>query len=214
MGAVSRCVLVGGADIGRYETVRAHLRPEDFYVFCDCGLRHMEPLGVTPDLIVGDFDSHPDPHLPVETITLPREKDDTDTVYGAREGLRRGFSDFLLLGVVGGRIDHTLGNLALLLMLDSQGKTALALSDDAQIQIVSRLPVQIGPEFPYFSLLALSGDAHGVWIQGAKYPLSGEDISCDYPIGVSNQPLPGQTARVWVEQGRLLLVKGLPVCGS
>lgn len=205
-----RCVLVGGADIGRYEMVRRHLRQSDFYVFCDCGLRHRAGLGVQPDLIVGDFDSHPNPQLPVETIVLPCEKDDTDTVFGAKQAVARGFSDFLLTGVVGGRIDHTLGNLSLLLMLDSLGKSALALTDDAQLQVVARQPVEIGSEFPYFSLLSLSGSAEGVWIQGAKYPMEGGRIACDYPIGVSNQVLPGQTARVWVENGRLLLVKVLP----
>lgn len=62
----------------------------------------MEPLGLRPGLVVDDFDSHPDPHLPVETITLPCEKDDTDTVYAVKESLRRGYREFLLLGAAGG----------------------------------------------------------------------------------------------------------------
>ena len=86
---MKRCVVVGGADIGSYEYVRSLLSEEDFFVFCDSGLKHMDRLGVRPSLIVGDFDSHENPHLEAETIVLPREKDDTDTVYGVKEALRR-----------------------------------------------------------------------------------------------------------------------------
>ena len=206
---MSRCVIVGGAEIGDYRRARQALEPEDFYVFCDSGLRHRGPLGVEPHLIVGDFDSHPEPHLPAETIVLPREKDDTDTVYAVKEALRRGFGDFLLLGVIGGRLDHTLGNLGILLMLDSLDKPCVALDDYSQLEIVSRRPARVSPAFPYFSLLNISGTARGITIRGAKYPLDGGEISCEYQYGVSNEVLPGQTAEITVREGRLLLVKVL-----
>ena len=115
-----RAVIVGGADIQQPKRIREQLREDDFVIYCDSGLRHREALGRTPDLIVGDFDSHEDPQLPVETLRLPEEKDDTDTVYAARVALDRGFTDFLLLGVLGGRIDHSLGNLALLTNCNSK----------------------------------------------------------------------------------------------
>ena len=50
-----RCVIIGGADIGRYDRIRAYLRADDFYICCDSGLKHREGLGIAPDLIVGDF---------------------------------------------------------------------------------------------------------------------------------------------------------------
>lgn len=117
-----RCVIVGGAGIRNYQTLWDYLNPDDFNMFCDSGLFHQEALGIEPHLIVGDFDSHPNPGLDVETIVLPCEKDDTDTVFAVKEALKRGFDDFLLLGVVGGRLDHTLGNVSILLMLHRQGK--------------------------------------------------------------------------------------------
>ena len=33
-----RCVIIGGADIGRYDRIRACLREDDFYICCDKGL--------------------------------------------------------------------------------------------------------------------------------------------------------------------------------
>ncbi|MBQ6623873.1 MAG: thiamine diphosphokinase, partial [Mogibacterium sp.] len=98
---MKRCVIVGGADISNYSYIREKLRDDDYIVFCDSGLKHMAKLGVTPDLIVGDFDSHENPHLNVETIVLPCVKDDTDTVFAVKEAIKRGFDDFLLIGVVG-----------------------------------------------------------------------------------------------------------------
>ena len=205
-----RCVIVGGAGIGNYERIRRSLRPDDFFVYCDGGLNHQEALGAEPDLIVGDFDSHARPETETETIALPREKDDTDTVYAAREAVRRGFEEFLLLGVAGGRIDHTLGNLSLLLWLDGQGKKASALDDYSVLEIVSEEPARVEDSFAYFSLLNISGAARGISITGAKYPLRDGEIRCDYQYGISNEVLPGQTARVTVREGRLLLVKVFP----
>lgn len=201
-----RCVIIGGAEIKDYGRVRARLRGDDFTIFCDSGLRHKDALGVQPDLIVGDFDSHENPCLPVETITLPCEKDDTDTVFAAKEAVRRGFSDFLLLGAAGGRLDHTLGNIAILLMLDSLHKNAVLLDEYSEMQIVSGHAL-IEDGHRYFSLLNISGVARGVFVKNAKYPLENAEITCDYPYGVSNEPLPGKTAEVSVREGRLLLVK-------
>lgn len=205
-----RCVIVGGADIGRYERIRARLREDDFYICCDSGLKHRERLGITPDLIVGDFDSHANPRLDIETIVLPREKDDTDTVFAVKEALKRGFQDFLLIGVVGGRLDHTLGNVSLLLMLDARGIRAAALDDWSEMEVVSGKTVRIEDRYPYFSLLNISGTARGITIRNAKFPLSHAEITCEYQYGISNEVLPGMAAEVSVETGRLLLVKVLP----
>lgn len=204
---MKRCVIVGGADIGSYGFIRENLRADDFVVFCDSGLKHLERLQVKPDLIVGDFDSHENPHLDAETIVLPCEKDDTDTVYAVKEAVRRGFSDFLLVGVVGARLDHTLGNVSILLYLDSLGKKGTIIDDYSEMEIVSDRPVSVSGRYAFFSLLNITGRAKGVTITGAKYPLSGAEISCEYQYGISNEVLPGETAAVSVADGKLLLVK-------
>ena len=204
---MKRCVIVGGADIGNYEYVRSLLSGEDFFVFCDSGLKHMDRLGVRPSLIVGDFDSHENPHLEAETIVLPREKDDTDTVYGVKEALKRGFDTFLLIGVVGGRLDHTLGNVSILLYLDAIGKKGVIVDDYSEMEIVSSSPVSVSDRYAYFSLLNVSGRAKGVTIQNAKYPLDNAEITCEYQYGISNEVLPGRTALVSVRDGRLLLIR-------
>ena len=217
MRADRRCVIVGGADINNYEYIREQLRPDDYMIFCDCGLRHLQPLRavagsagpdlVEPDLIVGDFDSHENPHLDVETIVLPREKDDTDTVFAVKEAVRRGFDNFLLIGVVGARLDHTLGNVSILLYLDSIGSKGRIIDDYSEMEIVSGSTAYIDDSWEFFSLLNITGCARGITITGAKYPLDDGEITCDYQYGISNEVIPGERAVVTLREGRLLLIK-------
>ena len=204
---IGRCVIVGGADINNYGFIRERLCVDDFVIFCDSGLKHMKNLQVQPSLIVGDFDSHENPHLDVETIVLPCEKDDTDTVYAVKEALKRGYDNFLLIGVVGARLDHTLGNVSILLYLDSLNKKGCIIDDYSEMEIVSNEPVSISNRYSFFSLLNITGCAKGITITGAKYPLVDGEISCEYQYGVSNEVLPGQVAVVSVKEGKLLLIK-------
>ena len=204
---MGRCVIIGNAEIRRYDRIRSDLRQNDFFVYCDGGLKHMPELGREPDLIVGDFDSHKKPETTAETIVLPREKDDTDTVYAVKEAIRRGYTDFLLIGVAGERFDHTFGNISLLLYLDFRGMKARILDDYSEMEIVSRETAEIGDTWSYFSLLNISGTARGIRILDAKYPLEDGEITSEYQFGISNEVLPGKTARVSLQEGCLLLVK-------
>ncbi len=204
---MARYVVVGGAPIGDYDSVRRYLRPDDFVVYCDCGLRHMDGLGVPASLIIGDFDSHEQPETTVETIVLPHKKDDTDTVFAVREGLRRGYTDYLLLGAAGARFDHTMANVSILLWLDTLGRTALLVDDYSEMEIISREEKTVDDRFPYFSLVNLAGPVSGLTIRDALYELTDADLSCDYQYAVSNEPIPGKTARISVKNGRVLLIR-------
>lgn len=203
---MKRWVIVAGADIGDYDRIRSFLREDDFFVFCDSGLKHRERLGTKPQLIVGDFDSFEKPQTQTETIVLPCEKDDTDTMYAVKEGVRRGAEEFLILGAVGGRLDHTLGNVAILEYLDALGKKGCIADDYSLITIVSD-KADIDDSFSYFSLLGICGVAKGITVVNAKYPLNDAEITCEYPYGISNEVIKGTTAKVKIREGRLLLVK-------
>lgn len=212
-----RCVIVGGADIGDYGRIRAYLNDSDYIIYCDSGLRHMDGLGIFPSLIIGDWDSYDDPHIDVETITLPVAKDDTDTVYAMREGIKRGFRDFLLVGGVGARLDHTLVNVYILTALENSGCHGMIADDYSEIELISSRTDKEGERhpgkalvedrYPFFSLVAIEGEAHGVTIINAKFGLDGATIGPGYQYATSNEVMPGRTAEISVEDGRLLLIK-------
>lgn len=203
---MKRCVIIGGAPIGRYDRIRALLGENDYYIYCDSGLKHREALGKRPDLIIGDFDSWEQPDTDIETIVLPTVKDDTDTVYAVKTGIERGFEDFLLVGVVGGRLDHTMANVYSLVYLDEKGKNGVIADDFSLMRIVSRSQEKIASDWRFFSLVNIDGSAHGVTIKDAKYELQDAEIACSYQYAVSNEPLPGKTATVSLREGRLLLI--------
>ena len=203
---MKRCVIIGGAPINDYEHTKKYITDNDFVIVCDCGLRHIENLGVAPDLIIGDFDSHEKPELDVEIITLPREKDDTDSFFAVKEALKRNFESFLLLGVIGKRLDHTLANISILQYLDRLGKRAVCVDDYSEMEIVSKSAL-IGDDYKFFSLLAIDGAASGITIKNALFPLENGEITPSFQYGVSNETIKGSTASVTVENGSLLLVK-------
>ena len=208
---MSLCVIVAAGQILDYERAKSFLQPGDFFIFCDDGLRHAESLGVTPSLIVGDFDSCNAELLTkwsnlCETVRLPREKDDTDTLFAVKLAVERGFDDFLLLGAMGGRFDHALGNVSILLYLDGLGKKAQMIDDYSIMQVVGKEPFYIEDTCSYFSVLTVAGDVSGVNIKNAKYPLENAKLSADFQLGISNEVLPGKRAEVSVEQGRVLVV--------
>ncbi len=207
---MKRCVIVGGAEIKEKEYIKSLLSKDDYFIFCDCGLYHLDMIkevtGRDPDLTVGDFDSHDAPSFG-EVIKLPREKDDTDTFYAVKEAVKRGFEDFLLIGVIGERIDHTLGNISILIYLFEHGKKALCADDHCEMLIVGKEPEYIDDSYRFFSLLNVSGEAKGIIIKDAKYLLNDGEIKPDYQYGVSNEVLPGKRAEVSVKVGCLLLTK-------
>lgn len=202
-----RCVIVGAAPINNYKRISSYIKEDDFVIFCDGGLGHRALLLHEPDLIIGDFDSYDKEDFPEETIVLPHEKDDTDTAFAAKEGYRRGFRDFLLLGVIGSRIDHSLGNLSLLLWLFNHDARALMADDFTECEIVGATPVYVSYEFPYFSLTNIEGPAREIYVENALYPLDNAGLDPDFPLGISNEPLPGKNAKIYVRQGKLLLTR-------
>ena len=204
---MNRCIIIGGADINNYDYIKHELRADDFFVFCDSGLKHMSSLQVNPNLIVGDFDSYDNPKLDIETITLPKEKDDTDTFYAIKEMVNRGYDEFLLIGVIGARLDHSLANISILLYLNSLGKNASIIDDYSEMEIISNKPVKIPDTYSFFSLINIFGTADGITIKNAKYNLDDATISCEYQYGVSNEVLSEKEAVVSVKEGKLLLIK-------
>ena len=203
-----RCVIIGGAAIADYELIRGYLRDDDYVIYCDSGLSHMEGLGAKPSLVIGDFDSHDDPHLDVETITLPVAKDDTDTVYAAKTGMDRGYREFLLLGVTGARTDHTLVNLYILTMLADRGCRGMIADDFSEMELICPgETVNVSDSWPFFSLVALEGPAKGVTIKNAKFCTDDAEIGPSYQYATSNEVLPGRAAEIRLREGRLLLIR-------
>ena len=103
---------------GAIDAVALRERPDaaDLTVAADSGWHNAKALGVVPKVLLGDFDSIGGIALPEaeEILKVPPEKDRTDTQLAVDLALSRGANDFVIIGGLSGRLDHTMSNLFLL----------------------------------------------------------------------------------------------------
>lgn len=208
---MTRCVIVGASPICEIKRIKTFIKEDDYIIACDGGLNNCKSLEIKPNLIIGDFDSFDEKDLKeyknIEVIKLPREKDDTDTFFAVKEALRRKYEDFLLLGLIGKRFDHSLCNISVLLFLNNKKKKAEIIDDYSKMIIVDKFEKYISDKYAYFSLMNVDGTAKGVYIENAKYPLKNAQIKSDFQYAISNEVIKGNKASVKVKKGRLLLIK-------
>lgn len=180
----------------------------DLTIAADKGLEPFAHAGIMPDLLLGDMDSVSEQvlesmqdHTQIER--LPCEKDDTDGVHALDTAIARGAGRITILGALGGRMDHAMANLMLLVRAQRRGVFAEILDEHVRISCVSGEALISGAKGDTVSLLAL-GDVQGVSLKGFYYPLVGCDMDSSYPLGISNVVVSDE-ASVSVCGGDLLL---------
>lgn len=196
------CFVIGAGECNGLDFEKTE---NDFVICADGGLRYAEKFGVAPDLIVGDFDSYGSVPSACSVIALPREKDETDTHYAVKIALERGYNQFRLYGMLGGRIDHTLANIQLLMYITEKGGSAVLVGDDYDITIVKNNRLKLnGLKGKYVSVFSYSPQSNGVTIKGLKYEVSDISFAYDNPLGVSNE-FTDEEAFVEVKDGIVLI---------
>ena len=207
---MGKCIVFCAAE---FDALAEALKPGDFVIAADGGARHTEKLGITPDEILGDFDSLG--YTPAGANVFPVEKDDTDAMLAARRGLQLGYREFLLYGSLDGpRLDHTVANFQTLQFLCDHGAFGVLVGVDTMAAVVKNgsLRFPAGCEGTV-SVFCLGADAHGVTLKGLYYPLENGTLTAGFPLGVSNH-FTGEEASISVENGSLLVIwegrNGLP----
>ncbi len=197
--------------ISGLEPVRRLIHPGDLLLAADGGTRHIRSLGLIPSAIIGDLDSLTDDDQrwaeenSVQLIKYPRDKNETDLELALAYAVEQGATEILLVGALGGRLDQTLGNLALLtnprlsifnVRLDDGVEEAWFVHGASTIR---------GEAGDIVSLLSWGGLVTGVTTSGLRWPLRGETLYPEKTRGISNEML-GESASVSIESGLLLLI--------
>jgi len=184
-------------------------KPGDLVIAADGGYAHMG--GIKPDLVVGDFDSLGYVPADEQVVRHPAEKDDTDTMLAARIGIERGYRAFVLLGGVGGRLDHTLANIQTLAFLRENGARAALIGEGETITMLQDESLRFRAGLSgIISVFSYGAVAYGVYERGLAYALTDATLTDTNPLGVSNA-FTGEPAEVSVREGRLVvLFTGLP----
>lgn len=201
-------LIVLGGDAPGSSLLESCIRQADLTIAADSGLAAFDAAGLEPDLLVGDMDSIDPEILTKYEGRLPEHrlsciKDDTDGVDALDVALDRGAQSVTFLGALGGRLDHALANVMLLVRAQRKGAKAEILSESVRIARVDGQTVLSGALGDTVSLLPL-GEAKDVTLEGFYYPLDGHTLTSDYPLGVSNV-VTADEAKVSVGSGDLIL---------
>ncbi len=190
---------------GGFEKLVEPVRDGDFLMAADGGLVHLQRLGLSPDGILGDFDSLG--YVPENAKVFPVEKDDTDAMLAVRQGLQLGYRRFVIYGGLDGpRLDHTVANFQTLQFLADHGAQGYLAGNTYMATVIKNESVRFSETAQgIFSVFCMSADATGVTIRGAQYDLENGTLSAGFPLGVSNHFV-GKSAQISVTDGSLLLL--------
>lgn len=201
-----RCVIIGAAPIF---TGFCEISPDDFVIVCDGGLAHAQNHHIHFHVLIGDFDSWESsvPQGNFKTITLPKEKDDTDLMYAVRYALSQGYENFLLLGVLGGRTDHFLGNLACGAYIAQQGGLCVLFGEQERLFILKDNTLRLTPvKGRNVSILPLGDEIRHVTLHGLYYPLDSATLTKEFPLGVSNKIANDTEASITIGKGTGVII--------
>jgi thiamine pyrophosphokinase len=187
-----RAIILANGKIANPAAARALLQPGDWIAAADGGGRHLASWGVTPHLLVGDLDSlsmreaSRFERLGVKIERHPAEKDETDLELALRAAQAEGCTRVVIIGALGGRLDHTLGNL-MLLQNPRFAEMDMRLDDGMEEVFIIHGRAEItGKAGDTISLLALSQPVEGIFTEGLRYRLRGERLSPGETRGISN----------------------------
>ncbi len=185
---------------GLYEDVayyRDWARRADLVVAADGGAAFLLGAGLTPQVVVGDFDSLSPAAAEraqvagSELVRHPVRKDATDGELAVDEALGRGATEIVLAGALGA-LDHTLGHLAILWRLAARGIAARLVAPQLSVRVLvapaeTRLRASTGTRV---SVVPLGGDAV-VTLRGLAYPLTRGTLPAQACLGLGNAVVAG-----------------------
>ena len=206
-----RAVVFANGVIQEIHLVKQLITGKDFIVSADGGLRYIRSLNLIPKLIVGDLDSinHDDIDFlnenNIEIIKFPKDKDQTDLELALRELVKRDYTDILVIGALGGRIDQTLANLGLILSISNDDIRVDFDDGREHIMLIRNRQLLSGKKGDTVSLIPMCSPVKGITTRGLKYPLNNESLLPDQTRGISNVMV-GEIAEIKITSGTVLCI--------
>lgn len=197
------CCFIAGA--GDFCEKSLDIGSSDIVIAADGGYKHLEKIGIKPDIYIGDFDSAPKPVCGKEVEVYNCEKDDTDMLLAVKHGFKLGFGEFKIYGGCGGRADHTFSNIQTLQYIAENGGRGY-LFGNREIYTVISSSVSFDESMKgKISVFSLSDKSEGVCEKGLKYNIENAVLTNGFPLGVSNEFI-GEKAEISVKKGFLLII--------
>ena len=213
---MKRCLMVTGGPLDLSFGIRFLLgRTYDLVIAVDAGLAACEALGLCPDLLVGDFDTLGRERLleyqersGVRADVHQPEKDETDTELALLTAARQGCEAVDILGALGGRMDHAIGNIQLMYQFFCQGMEVNIYDARNRLYLLGGHKVFHREKVygKYISFLPMTETVEGLTLRGFKYPLQRRTIGLGTSLCISNE-LKREEGILELERGVLLCVE-------
>lgn len=178
---------------------------DDFIIAADNGFAITQKLNITPDLVVGDFDSLGFMPETDNVVVLPIKKDDTDIAVALRLALDKGYSDIFVYGAADGILDHTFANIALAAGLSRRGVSPVFFGNTTNFTAVTNGKLRFNGATGRVSVFCFGDTASGVTLKGFEYNLDNAALEPFIPLGVSNS-FNGNESEISVENGTLVVM--------
>lgn len=203
----TRCVIIGGGDC-TVDIIKKHINNSDYIICADSGYDNAICANIKPDLLIGDFDSINVIPEEVDKIALPVEKDVTDTVAAFYEGVKSGFSSFVLFGGTGGRFEHTFSNISLMANASKQSIEFSIIDEKHVFRAITNSSIKIErKDNQQISVFAYGGEAIGVTEKGFHYALENYILDpFDGALGTSNDII-DDYGEISVKNGTLIIIE-------
>ena len=191
-------------DLKLYKRIKIH---EDDLILCaDGGYDTLALLGTKPDVVIGDLDSVRTTIPPqIKTVKYPSDKDKTDLEICIDYAAESGCDSLLILGALGGRVDHSLASLYAMRYALEKGMESMILSAHTRVYLVSDYLKLSRESFDYISLIPCTDKVSGVTTSGLKYNLENATLHQSSSLGVSNE-FYNNTALIKIEKGLLFVI--------
>ncbi len=181
-------------------------------IYCaDAGLYVAESMGIRATRLIGDYDSGEMPSREVleksGAVLLPMEKDMTDSEAAIDLAYADGYRDITVLGGLGGRFDHTMGNIGLLSKYLEKGISLCF--EDGYNRVSMKAPGTYyihKDRFKYLGLVSYSATVENLSVSGTKYSLENHTLTNKTTLGVSNE-ITSDEAVISFTEGELLIIE-------
>ncbi len=207
------CILIGAGDL---TISQIPIQENDLCIAVDGGYEYCKLLEIVPDYILGDFDSISEKEaqnvaeiakeMKDRVIILPMEKDDTDMLAAIKLGLSEGYQSFRIYAGMGGRVEHTLANIQCLLYLKEHNAVGYLMDGTGMILVAKEEVISFQDTLEGYLSLFSMGEEAVVSIENMKYLLQEQKITNSFPIGISNEFLPGKKGKITVHKGAVVMI--------
>lgn len=184
-----------------------------YIIGVDGGNNVLNQIHYEPDLIVGDFDSA-DSKIAEKyansskTRLLNQKKDVTDTHYAVLEAIKLRPKTITILGATGKRLDHFMGNLAMLKLCLDNGISAEILDQYNRITMIDkRMSISKKTQYGrYVSLIPYSDVVEGISLKGFCYELTDATMIKADTLGISNE-IREEEGHITIKKGYLMVME-------